>query len=166
MGCRPLGAEGVFMIVPSLRAADFAQLPAEAGERGTAVAGRLRPGRHEQPGRAAAIFELQDADETVLQIDGTIDPGMVRQLENWIWEHFDARHHYLRHLAPDQFGDFTDDVMRKHHSGPLAHVQLLLVHQILSARKSMLLKVPLSVHEEMVHAHELRGEAAHDHEHV
>ncbi len=30
----------------------------------------------------------------------------------------------------------------------------------------MLLKVPLGVHEEMVHAHELRGEAAHDHEHV
>ena len=51
-------------------------------------------------------------------------------------------------------------------SDPLAHVQLLLVHQILSARKSMLLKVPLSVHEEMVHAQELLGEAAHDHEHV
>ena len=49
---------------------------------------------------------------------------------------------------------------------PLAHVRILLVHRILSARKSMLLKVPLSVHEEMVHAHELRGEAAHDHEHV
>ncbi len=30
----------------------------------------------------------------------------------------------------------------------------------------MLLKVPLSVREEMVHTHELRGEAAHDHEHV
>ena len=28
------------------------------------------------------------------------------------------------------------------------------------------LKVPLSVHEEMVHARELRGEAAHDREHV
>jgi hypothetical protein len=144
------------MIVPSTLAADFAQLPAEAGELGTAVAGRRRPERHEQPGRAAAIFELQDADETALQIDGTIDPGTVRQLENWIWEHFDARHHYLRHLAPDQFGDFTDDVIRKHHSGPLAHVQpllvhqLLLVHRILSARKSMLLKVPLSVHDEMI----------------
>ena len=125
------------MIVPSTLAADFAQLPAEAGELGTAVVGRCRPGRHEQPGRAAAIPELQDADEAVLQ-------------ENWIWEHFDARHHYLRHLAPDQFGDFTDDVMRKHHSDPLAHVQLLLVHRILSARKSMLLKVPLSVHDEMI----------------
>jgi hypothetical protein len=51
-------------------------------------------------------------------------------------------------------------------SDPLAHVRLLLVHRILSARRSMLPKAPLSVHEEMVHAHELRGEAAHDHEHV
>ena len=154
------------MIVPSTLAADFAQLPAEAGELGTAVAGRRRRGRHEQPGRAAAIPELQDADETVLQIDGTIDPGTVRQLENRIWEHFDARHHHLRHLSPDQFGDFTDGVMRKHHSDPLALVQLLLVHRILSARKSMLLKVPLSVHDEMIHAQELQGEAVHDHEHV
>jgi hypothetical protein len=55
--------------------------------------------------------------------------------------------------------------MRKHHSDPLALVQLLLVHRILSVRKSLLLTVPLSVHEEMVHAQELLGEAAHDHEH-
>ena len=40
--------------------------------------------------------------------------------------------------------------MRKHHSDPLALAQLLLVHRILSARKSLLLKVPLSVHEEMI----------------
>lgn len=52
------------------------------------------------------------------------------------------------------------------HSDPLALVQFLLAYRMLSARKSMLLQVPLSVHEEMVHAQELRGEAAHDHEHV
>jgi len=57
-------------------------------------------------------------------------------------------------------------VLRKHHSDPLALVQLLLVHRILSARRSMLLKVPLSVHEEMIHAHDVQGDAAHDHEHV
>jgi hypothetical protein len=56
--------------------------------------------------------------------------------------------------------------MRKHRSDPLALVQLLLVHRILSARKSLLLTVPLSVHEEMVHAQEPQEEAAHDHEHV
>jgi phosphoribulokinase len=119
-----------------------------------------------EPCAGFCVKQGEDAGETVLEIDGTIGPGTVRQLEDRIWEHFDARHHHLRHLAPDQFGDFTDGVMRKHHSDPLALVQLLLVHRILSARKSMLLKVPLSVHEEMTHAQELRGEAAHDHEHV
>lgn len=69
-------------------------------------------------------------------------------------------------LIDNQFGDFTDGVMRTHHSDPLALVQLLLAHRILSARKSMLLKVPLSVHEEMIHVQELRGEAVHEHEHV
>jgi phosphoribulokinase len=112
------------------------------------------------------VKQGEDADETVLEIDGTIDPGTVGQLENRIWEHMDARHQHLRHLSPEQFGDFTDGVLRKHHSDPLALVQLLLVHRILSARKYMLLKVPLSVHEEMIHAQQLRGEAAHDHEHV
>lgn len=112
------------------------------------------------------VTQGEDADETVLEIDGTIDPAAVRQLEDRIWEHFDARHQHLRHLAPDQFGEFTDGVMRTHHSDPLALVQLLLVHRILSAQKSMLLKVPLSVHEEMIHAQQLSGDAVHDHTHV
>ena len=108
----------------------------------------------------------QDDDETVLEIDGTIAPTVVTQLEDRIWAHFDSSHQHLRHLAPDQFGDFTDGVLRRHHSDPLALVQLLLVHRILSARRSMLLKVPLSVHEEMIHAQELRGETGHAHQHV
>jgi phosphoribulokinase len=108
----------------------------------------------------------QDADETVLEIDGSIGPVAVRQLEDRIWDHFDAHHQHLRHLAPDQFGEFTDGVMRTHHSDPLALVQLLLVHRILSAQKSMLLKVPLSVHDEMIHAQQLPEQAAHDHIHV
>jgi phosphoribulokinase len=112
------------------------------------------------------VRQGEDEDETVLEIDGSIDPATVSQLEDRIWDHFDARHQHLRHLPPDQFGEFTDGVMHKHHSDPLALVQLLLVHRILSARRSMLLKVPLSVHEEMIHARELQGETGHDHEHV
>ncbi len=112
------------------------------------------------------VRQGDDEDETVLEIDGGIEPATVQQLEDRIWEHFDARHQHLRHLAPDQFGEFTDGVLRTHHSDPLALVQLLLVHRILSAKRSMLLKVPLSVHEEMIHARELRGEAAHEHIHV
>jgi len=108
----------------------------------------------------------EDADETVLEIHGTIDPMAVRRLEDRIWEHFDARHRHLRHLAPDQFGEFTDGVLRTHHSDPLALVQLLLVHRILSAQKSMLLKVRLNVHAQMIHAQRRRGEAVHDYTHV
>jgi hypothetical protein len=79
------------------------------------------------------ITQGADAAETVLEIDGAIDPVAVRQLEDRIWEHFDVRHQHSRHLAPDQFGEFTDGVLRTHHSDPLALVQLLLVHRILSA---------------------------------
>ncbi|HYM50862.1 MAG TPA: phosphoribulokinase [Candidatus Limnocylindrales bacterium] len=102
----------------------------------------------------------------ILEIDGTIDRVTVRHLEDRIWDHIDARHQHLRHLAPDQFGDFQDGVMHTHHSDPLALVQLLLVHRILSAKKSVLLKVPLSLHESMIHAHQQEEEIAHDHEHV
>ncbi len=135
-------------------------------ERATLPRLNLEGGVLSEPCQGFRVKQGEDPDETVLEIDGTIDPGTVRQLEDRIWEHFSARHQHLRHLSPDQFGDFTDGVMRKHHSDPLALVQLLLVHRILSAKKSMLLKVPLSVHEEMIHARELRGEAAHDHLHV
>jgi len=113
-----------------------------------------------------SVRQGEDADETVLEIDGRIDPATVRQLENQIWAHFDSKHQHLRHPSPDQFGDFTDGVLRKHHSDPLALVQLLLVHRILSARKSMLLKVPLSMHEEMIHADEQLRDSAHEHHHV
>ena len=117
------------------------------------------------PCEGLGVQQGEDEDETVLEIDGTIDPVTVRQLEDRIWDHFDARHQHLRHLAPDQFGDFTDGVLRRHHSDPLALVQLLLVHRILSARQSMLLKVPLSVHESLMHDHELQEEAFYGHEH-
>lgn len=69
----------------------------------------------------------------VLEIDGRIDQVTVRDLEERIWDHMDTRHQHLRHLAPQQFGDFADGALRKHHSDPLALTQLLLVHRILSA---------------------------------
>jgi phosphoribulokinase len=100
----------------------------------------------------------------ILEVDGGIDPGTVRDLEDRVWNHMDARHQHLRHLAPEQFGDFTDSTLRKHHSDPLALTQLLFVHRILSAKKSMLLRVDLSAHEASDHNHELEG-VAHDHDH-
>ena len=119
-----------------------------------------------EPCEGFCVTPGEDEDETVLQIVGTIEPATVRQLEDLFWEHFGDRHQNLGHLGRVQFGEFTDGVLRTHHSDPLALVQLLLVHRILSARRSMLLKVPLSFHEEMIHARGLGGEAAHEHIHV
>jgi phosphoribulokinase len=145
---------------------DDEHLSVRISERATLPRLNLEAVLHDS-GRGLSVTQGAGAEDTVLEIDGSIDPGTVRRLEDRIWDHFNARHQHLRHLAPDQFGDFTDGVMRKHHSDPLALVQLLLVHRILSARKSMLLKVPLSVHEELMsHAENLRGGAFHDHEHV
>ena len=101
----------------------------------------------------------------ILEIDGEIAPDTAAGLEDRIWAHMDERHQHMRHLAPDQLGAFTDGVLRSHHSDPLALTQLLLVHRILSARKSLLLKVPLSVHESLIHREEVM-ELAHEHEHV
>jgi phosphoribulokinase len=121
----------------------------------------------DDPGNGLRAVQGEDDQEraNLLEIDGNVDRATVLQLENRIWDHIDARHQHLRHLAPDQFGDFTDGVMRKHHSDPLALTQLLLVHRMLSAKKSMLLKVPLGVHESIVHEHG-EEEVVHDHEHV
>jgi phosphoribulokinase len=120
-----------------------------------------------RPQDGLRAFQEEDDGESaeVLEIDGRIDHASVWQLEDRIWDHIGARHQHLRHLGPDEFGDFTDGAMRKHHSDPLALIQLLMVHRILSAKKSMLLRVPLSVHESIIHDHQ-EEDVAHDHEHV
>ncbi len=75
--------------------------------------------------------------------------------------------HCFRWLpGPQPGGEFTDGVMRKHHQRSAGVRPALAGPPNPQRRKSLLLTVPLSVHEEMIHAQELRGEAAHDHEHV
>lgn len=114
----------------------------------------LRMARGEDEGRSAEILE----------IDGHIRRTTVGRVEDRIWDHMHARHQHLRHLAPRQFGDFADGAMRRLHSDPLALTQLLLVHRILSAKKTMLVRVPQAAHGSLEHAHEL-DEVGPDHEH-
>jgi len=118
-----------------------------------------------ESGLRVSVAEENGASAEILEIDGEIDPTIAAGVEDRVWAHMDSRHQHMRHLAPDQLGAFTDGVLRSHHSDPLALTQLLLVHRILSARKSLLLKVPLSVHESLIHQEEV-SEVAHDHEHV
>jgi phosphoribulokinase len=115
-------------------------------------------------GLRVSMTDENDTRSETLEIDGEIDGDTAAGLEDRIWAHIDGRHQHMRHLAPDQLGSFTDGV-RSHHSDPLALTQLLLVHRILSARKSLLLKIPLSVHESLIHREEV-SELAHEHEHV
>jgi phosphoribulokinase len=116
-------------------------------------------------GLRVSMADENGTSSEILEIDGDIGPNTAAGLEDRIWAHMDGRHQHMRHLAPDQLGAFTDGVLRSHHSDPLALTQLLLVHRILSARKSLLLKVPLSVHESLIHQEELM-ELVHEHEHV
>jgi phosphoribulokinase len=116
-------------------------------------------------GLRVSMTDANGTNAEILDIDGQIDPDTAAGLEDRIWAHMDGRHQHMRHLAPDQLGAFTDGVLRSHHSDPLALTQLLLVHRILSARKSLLLKVPLSVHESLIHQEEVT-ELVHEHEHV
>lgn len=118
-----------------------------------------------EKGLRVSHAEDQGSRAEVLDIDGAIDPNTALMLEDRIWAHMDSRHQHMRHVAPNQLGVFTDGVLREHHSDPLALTQLLLVHRILSAKKSMLLKVPVSVHESLIHQEEVE-EIAHEHEHV
>lgn len=99
--------------------------------------------------RAGLRIREQGGDE-ITEIDGDIDRQTVTQLEDRIWDHIDQKHRYLRHLAPDQFGTFTDQRLRERHSDPLALTQLLLVHRILAAQRWMLLRVPVRVHDQLV----------------
>jgi len=116
----------------------------------------------DRPRTGLRAYQQPDDDSEVLEIDGSIDRSTVTELEDRIWQHIDARHRQLRHLPPNQFGTFTDAILRPRHSDPLALTQLLLVHRILSAQKWMLLKVPLSLHEALAHEH---GGAGEDHHH-
>lgn len=115
----------------------------------------LRVTTGEDDGRSAEIVE----------IDGHIGRATVSGVEDRIWDHMHARHQQLRHLAPRQFGAFADAEMRSLHSDPLALTQLLLVHRILSAKKTMLVRVPEDAHGSLEHAHDL-DEVGPDHEHV
>src|ERR1700693_607301 len=118
-----------------------------------------------ESGLRVSMTDENGTSAEILDIDGEIDPDTAAGLEDRIWAHMDGRHQHMRHLAPDQLGGFTDGVLRSHHSDPLALTQLLLVHRILSARKSLLLKVPLSVHESLIHREEVT-ELVDEHEHV
>jgi phosphoribulokinase len=105
------------------------QLAFEHGlDNGTTV--RLRNDIEDEDGRRADIVE----------IDGRISTEDAARIERAVWEHASERHHHLHHLRQKQLGSY-DEPQGRRHSDPLGLTQLILAHRILSAQKSLLVRV-------------------------
>ena len=88
-------------------------------------------------------LDVVDEDEQradVITIDGRLSAEMAEHIEDTVWAHVDERHHHLRHVAPGDLGTY-DEPRGRRHSDPLALTQLVLAHRILSAQKSLLVRV-------------------------
>jgi phosphoribulokinase len=101
------------------------------------------------------LTDQQDHDGLtvdVIEIDGRLSVEEAALLEESIWSHIDERHHHLRHVPPASLGAFDEPVGRSH-SDPLALCQLVLAHRILSAEKSLLVRVTEADHEHLAGEH-------------
>jgi phosphoribulokinase len=105
---------------------------------------RLGFDRHLLDGGTVQL-DLDAADEDalradVIEIDGRLSRDTAARIEGTVWAHVDERHHHMRHVAPAELGAYEEARARKH-SDPLALTQLILAHRILSAQKSLLVRV-------------------------
>ncbi len=105
------------------------QLAFEHGlDNGTTV--RLRNDTADEDGRRSDVIE----------IDGRISVEDAARIERSVWDHASERHHHLHHLRQKEIGSY-DEPHGRRHSDPLGLTQLILAHRILSAQKSLLVRV-------------------------
>jgi phosphoribulokinase len=105
------------------------QLALEHGlDNGTTV--RLRNDVADEDGRRSDVIE----------IDGRISVEDAARIEHAVWDHASERHHHLHHLRQKELGGY-DEPHGRRHSDPLGLTQLILAHRILSAQKSLLVRV-------------------------
>src|ERR1022692_4824872 len=76
----------------------------------------------------------------VIEIDGRISAEDAARIERAVWDHASERHHHLHHLRQKELGSY-DEPHGRRHSDPLGLTQLILAHRILSAQKSLLVRV-------------------------
>jgi phosphoribulokinase len=86
----------------------------------------------------------------VIDIDGRISVEDAAQIESAVWTHASERHHHLHHLRRKELGGY-DEPSGYHHSEPLGLTQLILAHRILSAQKSLLVRVKADDYAAMSH---------------
>jgi phosphoribulokinase len=97
-------------------------------------------------------LELDVVDEDgqrsdLIEIDGRISSGDARLLEANVEDHMDGVHGPLHRVQSNMLGTYDASQRQRRHSDPLALTQLILAHRILSARKSVLLRMTAPDHE-------------------
>lgn len=76
----------------------------------------------------------------IIEIDGRIPADQAASIEQTVWAHAQELHEHLQQVRPQEIGAYESPV-RSRHSDPLALTQLILAHRILSAQKSLLVRV-------------------------
>lgn len=96
-------------------------------------------------------LELDVIDEDgrhadVIEISGQIKPDEAEMVERNIWAHVDGHHGHVHRVSAERLGTY-DAARGRRHSDPLALTQLVLAHRILSAQKSLLVRLSAGEHQ-------------------
>jgi phosphoribulokinase len=87
--------------------------------------------------------DISDEDgrrSDIIDIDGRISADDAARIERAVWDHASERHHHLHRIRQKELGSYDEPDGRRH-SDPLGLTQLILAHRILSAQKSLLVRV-------------------------
>ncbi len=87
--------------------------------------------------------DIRDDDgrrSDVIDIAGRISAEDAARIERAVWDHASERHHHLHRRRQRELGSY-DEPQGRRHSDPLGLTQLILAHRILSAQKSLLVRV-------------------------
>ena len=96
------------------------------------------------------IVDPDGRQSDVVEIDGRISADDAARIERAVWDHASERHHHLHHLRQKELGSY-DEPHGRRHSDPLGLTQLILAHRILSAQKSLLVRVKADDYAAMSH---------------
>ena len=86
----------------------------------------------------------------MIDIDGRISAEDAARVEDAVWSHASDLHHHLHRLRQKELGSY-DEPHGRRHSDPLGLTQLILAHRILSAQKSLLVRVKADDYAAMSH---------------
>lgn len=95
------------------------------------------------------LVDVKDEDgeqSDVIEIDGRVSTEKALKVEEEMWGHIGDRQHQLKRVEPLVLGGY-DEPSERAHSDPLALTQLILAHRILSAEKSVLVRVSADDHD-------------------